>query len=84
MFVPLCELLNRMLMNARCRVCDHNVTDAYSSAYERKNFSSEAFQQDREWLNLLHFIPVFLSICHSHVADFVGMSNAILCLYISV
>lgn len=59
-------------------LCDRNVTDAYSSEYEIKNFSSEAFQQDREWFNSLHFIPVFLSLCHSHVADLVGMSNAIL------
>lgn len=58
-------------------LCDHNVTDAYIMEYEMKNFSSEAFQQDREWLNLLHFIPVFLSICHSHIADLVGISKAI-------
>jgi hypothetical protein len=75
-------------MFARCRatmwhyviaLCDRNVTDAYSSEYERKHFSSESFQQDSEWLDSLHFIPVFLSVCHSHVADSVGMSNAILC-----
>lgn len=69
-------------MNARRRAKmwyrDHNTTDAYSSEYERKNFSSEAFQQDREWLHSLHFIPVLLSVCHSHVADLVGMSSAVL------
>jgi hypothetical protein len=59
-------------------LCDRNVADAYSSESERKNFSSEAFQQDREWLNSLHFIPVFLSVCHSHIADLAGVSNALL------
>ena len=63
-------------------LCDHNVTDAYSSEYHRKNVSSEAFQQDREWFNSLHFIPIFLSVCHSHIADLVGMSNAIAILYL--
>lgn len=38
----------------------------------------EAFQQDREWLNLLHCIPVSLFVCHSHVADLIRMTNAVL------
>jgi hypothetical protein len=63
-------------------LCDHNVTDAYSSEYDGKNFSSETFQQDREWFNSLHFIPIFLSVCHSHFADLVGMSDAIAILYL--
>lgn len=58
-------------------LCDHNVTDAYIIEYEMKNFISEAFQQDREWLNSSHFIPVFLSVCHSYIADLVGISKAV-------
>jgi hypothetical protein len=58
-------------------LCDHNVTDDYIIEYEMKNFISEAFQQDREWLNSLHFIQIFLSVCHSYVADLVGISKAV-------